>query len=303
MTTSPLRISGLGSMLILSLILSISTGCALSANQKAAVSQFSDSAATLGNVTASELKAMRQGTVQMTIERLLLSGKSKDPNLGDQTSLDRGFELNRIESVSGATQALAAYGKTLSALVDDTQSAELQTASHEFAANLGRVPGVKERLTDNQLDAIGTAVQAVGTLWVDWKRQQAVVTIVKESQQAVDHLCDLLIRDFDPKKGWVALQLQIIEDPLIAEATNALYDGTTYHDRKIALDAFRLAHNNRMRRTEILHRMIEAAVAMKQANRALLHAVERPGWSAQDIRSFAERAKSLKNVAYLITTD
>jgi len=303
MITLTSRGSGWGGVFALGLILCFSTGCALTAKQKAAVSQFSDSAATLGDVTSSELKAMRHGAVKMTIERLLLGGKSKDPNLGDQTSLDRGFELNRVETVSAATLALAAYGKTLASLVDDTQSADLNVASHEFVASLGNVPEAKKQLTDEQLEAIGTAIQEVGTLWVDWKRKQAVTTIVKASRQAVAHLCDLLIRDFDPKRGWVALQLQVIEDPLIAEATNALYDGRTYNDRKIALDAFRLAHGNKMRRTEVLTRVVDAAVAMKQANGALVRAVDQLGWSVQDIRSFAERVRSLTNAAHIIVTE
>lgn len=296
------KVSGWGVVLALGLMLCFGAGCTLTAKQKAAIGQFSDSAAELGDVTTSELKAMRESTVKMTIERLLLSGKSKNPDLGDQTSLDRGFEINRVETVSGATQALAAYGKTLTALVDDTQSAELNEASHEFVANLGRVPEARKRLTDGQLEAIGTAIQEVGSLWVDWKRKQAVTTIVKESQQAVDHLCDLLIRDFDPKRGWVALQLQVIEDPLLAEATNALYDGATYNDRKIALEAFRLAHGNRMRRNEVLGRVVDAAAAMKQANGALARSVDHLGFSMQDIRSFAERARSLKNVSSIIDT-
>jgi len=290
-------------MVILGLILTFGTGCALSAKQKAAIHQFSDSAATLGDVTSSELQAMRNGAVKMTIERLLLGGKSKDPNLGDQTSLDRGFELSRLEAVAGATQTLAAYGKTLSALVDNTQAGDLNAASQEFVASLGRVSEAHMRLTDEQLEEIGTAIQEVGTLWIEWKRKRAVTTIVKGSQGAVDHLCDLLIRDFDPKKGWVALQLHVIEDPLLAESTNALYDGGTYSEREIALDAFRLAHGSKMRRTEILTRVVDAALAMKQANRAVVGAINGPGWSTQDIRVFAERARSLKNAAHLIVTD
>ena len=93
--------------LFVAVALLLLTGCALSSKQKAAVGQFSSSAATLGDVTSSELKAMRDGTVEMTKQRLLLAGKSRDPNLGDQTSLDRGFEVNRVETVSGAAQALA----------------------------------------------------------------------------------------------------------------------------------------------------------------------------------------------------
>jgi hypothetical protein len=279
------------------------TGCALSARQKAAVSQFSDSAATLGDVTSSQLKAMRDGTVEMTKQRLLLAGRSRDANLGDQTSLDRGFEVSRVETVSGAAQALAAYGKSLAALVNDSQSAELQAASHDLVASLGRVPEAKEKLSDKQLEAIGTVVQEVGGLWVEWKRKEAVTTIVREARPAVDRLCDLLARDFAPGTGWVALQLQVIEDPLIAEATNVLYDGRSYDERKRASDAIDLVHGNRMRRTEVLKRVSDAAAAMKKANAALAQAVESSAWSAQDIQAFAERAQALRAAVKIIVKE
>lgn len=298
--SQPARWCGL---FILASLVSILAGCALTATQKAAVSQFSESAATLGDVTSSELGAMRDGTVKMTIERLLLGGKSKDPNLGDQTSLDRGFDLKRVETVSGAARALAAYGKSLGALVDGTQSAELKAASNEFVASLGRVPTAKEHFSDQQLEAIGTVIQDVGGFWIEWKRKQAVTTIVKESKNAVEHLCDLLIRDFDPDKGWVAFQLQVVEDPLVAEATNGLYDGRTYNDRKIALDAFRLAHESRMRRTEVLKRITDGAAAMRKANNALAQAVANSTWSFQDIQDFAQKARSLQVAVKIIVTE
>jgi hypothetical protein len=287
-------------ILILTLLISLLTGCALTAAQKAAVDEFGDSAATLGDVTSSELAGMRNGTVQMTIERLLLGGKSKDPNLGDQETLDRGFELARIETVSGATQALAAYGKSLAAMVNDTQSPELKAASNEFLTSVGLVPTARQHIADQQLEAIGTAIQDVGGFWIEWKRKQAVKTIVGNSAKTIEHLCDLVIRDFNAGdasgkgKGWVALQLQTIEDPLMGEATNALYEGATYEDRKIALDAFRLAHNSRMRRTEILGRVTAAAAAMKKANEALTHTIADSTWSFQDIQEFAQKARSLQ---------
>ena len=290
-------------ILFLAVALVLLTGCALSARQKAAVGQFSESAATLGDVTSSQLKAMRDGTVEMTKQRLLLAGRSRDPNLGDQTSLDRGFEVSRVETVSSAAQALAAYGKSLAALVNDSQSAELQAASRDLVASLGRVPEAKERLSDKQLEAIGTVVQEVGGLWVEWKRKEAVTTIVREARPAVDRLCDLLARDFAPGTGWVALQLQVIEDPLIAEATNVLYDGRSYDERKRASEAIDLVHGNRMRRTEVLKRVTDAAAAMKKANAALAQAVESSAWSAQDIQAFAERAQSLRAAVKIIVKE
>ena len=116
-------------------------------------------------------------------------------------------------------------------------------------------------------------------------------------------LCDLLARDFAPGTGWVALQLQVIEDPLLAEATNVLYDGRSYDERKRASAAINLVHGNRMQRTEVLKRVTDAAVAMKKANAALAQAVESSAWSAQDIQAFAERAQSLRAAVKIIVKE
>jgi hypothetical protein len=283
-------------------LLGVFAGCALTARQKAAVSKFSGSAVTLGDITSSELIAMRDDAVKMTIERLLLGGKSKNSNLGDQASLDRGFEMEKVETVSGATQALAAYGRSLAALIDKKQSTDLAAACNEFVATLGRVPAARECVTDEQLQAIGSVAGIVGGIWTDWKRKKAVAMIVASARGAVEHLCDLLIRDFDPEKGWVALQLQVIEGPLMGEATNGLYDGKTYNDRKVSVEAFRLAHDSRMRRTEVLHRVTGAATAMKKANNALVKAMETSVWSSHDIQDFAEKTRSLATAVTIIMT-
>src|SRR5437867_645506 len=202
------------SALTLAVLVGILAGCALSAKQRAAVGQFGDSATTFGDVTSSELKAMRDDTIKMT-----------------------------------------------------------------------------------------TAVQEVGGLWVEWKRKQALTTIVKATRGAVDQLCDLLARDFDPRTGWVAQQLLVIEAPLVGQASDALAGARTYNDRKTVMDAFRLAQSSRMRRTEVVARVSEAAKAMKKANDALAQAVEDSAWSTQDIQSFAERARSLQTAVTTIVTD
>jgi hypothetical protein len=95
----------------------------------------------------------------------------------------------------------------------------------------------------------------------------------------------------------------VIEDPLIAEATNVLYDGRSYDERKRASAAIDLVHGNRMRRTEVLKRVTDAAVAMKKANAALAQAVESSAWSAQDIQAFAERAQSLRAAVKIIVKE
>jgi len=76
-------------------------------------------------------------------------------------------------------------------------------------------------------------------------------------------------------------------------ATVALAEGTTYEARRSALEAFRLAHGSRMRRTEVLARVTDAADAMKKANKALVQAVGTSAFSFADIQAFAAKAQSL----------
>lgn len=279
----------------------LTTGCALTGPQKGAVSQFSQSAATLGQVTSSELIRMRETTVKMNTARLALGGPSRDPNLADPLSLDRGFDLKRVATISGATQALAGYGQTLVALVDDTQSATLKAASEDFISGLRRVPSAMSHISDAQLDQVGSALQNVAGFWLEWKRREAVRTVVKHARAAVDHLCDLLARDFDPTSGWVALQLQVVEAPLLGEAKNAFESGKTYAERAAALDGFQLAQTNRLRRTEVLGGIQAAAVAMKAANAQLVSALEDDKLSIAAIREFAGKASALQGVVKLIS--
>jgi hypothetical protein len=276
-----------------------SVGCGLATNQKIAVNQFSESAVMLGDTTTTEVKAMRDTTVKMNIARLVLVGK--DPKLADETSLDRGFDFKRVEVVTGATRALAAYGRTLLALVTDTQSSELHAASNEFLASLRRVPNIKSEINDQQLKAIGTVIQEVGGFWIERKRKRAVTTIVKESEQAVDRLCELLTEDFGTgKNGWVRLQLQVTTDPLLTATSSTLRDARTSSDRSVAANALHLLQDSRMRQDAVLALISSSAARMKTANKALIQAIENPEWSLQDIHDFAVTAHSLQTAVKTI---
>lgn len=268
-------------------------GCALNAQQKDALGGFGLAANQLGEITSSELSAMRDDTARMNVERLLLGGKSKDPRLADQRALDRGFELSRVEAVAGATRALAGYGALLAALASDGQSATIMAASQAFSANLGALPDVGSELREQQRKAIGAALNGVGSGFVNYKRKQAVTAIVNNADAAVALLCDLLIRDFAPDDGWVALQLQVVEAPLLVEVTNALYDGTSYSQRKAATQGFWLTHRSRLRRTEVLERVVSAAQAMKKANKELIQAVNHRQPPGAAIIDFIQRSQAL----------
>lgn len=278
------------------MVLGLLGGCALTAQQKTAVAGFGSAAHVLGDVSTAELAAIREDTIRMNNERLLLEGVSKDTRLADQKHLDLGFELAKVETIGGATRALAAYGKMLSALATDTQGAEIQAASLQFAASVGSLPGMADKLSGEKLGLIGTAVSSIGSTFADYKRKQAVTVIVNNAKEAVDALCDLLIRDFavGENPGFVSLHLASVEYPLMSAANVAFSRGSSYGERRVALDAFRLAHGNRVRRTDILQRVVNAALAMKKANNAVARAVNDPVLSLADIQDFVQKSRTLQ---------
>lgn len=279
------------------------TGCGLTAAQKAAVSQFARASATLGGVTTTEIVRMRDSAVVMNSEYLKLVGRPPQKNLAGPDTLDRGFDVERVEALTALASVLRAYGKSLLSLVDDSQSATLKASADSLVSSLGRIDTVKEHLTGEQLSAVGVLVQEVGGLFIEWKRRNAVVGLVVEYHGAIDHVCDLLIRDFRPgpdEPGWVTLQLQVITDLLRGAAVDAFDKGSTYEARAKTFTALTALHTARMRREEIVKRVHEAAVAMKAANAALVNAVERNETSRKDLEAFGTRADALYSAVELL---
>lgn len=285
--------SAIASWIGMTIIVLALSGCALTGAQKAAIGQFGSAASSLGTTTSTQLVAMREDTIKMNVERLVIGGESRDANLGNETTLDRGFEVKTVQTVIGATNALAAYGQSLTALATNTQAAALKTASDNLVTSLGSLPGVADAISPKQLSAIGTAVQEVGGIWIEYKRKEAVRTIVLNVRPAVDKLCDLLVRDFSTG-GWVETQLLIVQLPLLGEASNAFRSQQSFADRRIALDALRLAFDGKLRREQVVVQVAEAAQAMKKANTNLADVVERDEITIADIQDFAARAARLK---------
>lgn len=268
-------------------------GCALTGAQKAAIGQFGSAASSLGTTTSTQLLAMREDTIKMNVERLVIGGASREENLANERTLDRGFEVKIVQTVIGATNALSAYGQSLTALATNTQAAALKTAGDNLVTSLGSLPGIADAVSTKQLSAIATAVQEVGGIWIEYKRKEAVRTIVLNARPAVDRLCDLLVRDFSAG-GWVETQLLIVQAPLLGEASNAFQSRQSFADRRVALDAFRLAFNGNVRREQVVTQVAEAAQAMKIANANLAEVVERDEITVADIQDFASRAARLK---------
>jgi hypothetical protein len=178
----------------------LSLGCGLTAKQKLVLANFSQSTATVGDATSIEMNLFHDEGIKANTQVLLLAGQPKQADLPHLDTLDRGYELKTIKTIAGAANALAAYGKTLSALTNDTQTADLKKASSDFIQSLAGIPEVSAAVTNNQLNAVGEVIQDVCGIWIEHKRKVAVLMLVDQYSPAIDKLCDRLIADFSSDK-------------------------------------------------------------------------------------------------------
>jgi hypothetical protein len=270
-------------------------GCGLTAKQKLALTAFSGSAVTLGEATSEEMKAFRADGMEANAQVLLLKGEPDTPGLPKLASLDRGYELARVQPLVRTADALAAYGRTLAALTGNTQAGALKKASSDFLQSLGQLSGA-EAPGQVQLDAFGRAVQDLDGWWLEPKRRQALVLLVNQFGPALAKLCDRLVQDFSTAhaKGWVYLQLQLTTERLEAAAFDHFSASTTYPTRKEALDAFRLASDLRAHREEACSRISGAAAALKKAHAKLTGGLQDGSLSLEDLQDLAERTADLR---------
>ncbi len=282
----------------------VGLGCGLTAKQKMALADFSRSAATVGDAASTEMQVFRDKGIQANTQILLLKGEPKVEGLPTLDSLDRGYELSRVQPVIRAAQTLAAYGKTMAALTNDSQTDELKKASTDLIQSIGQLPEAKGHLGPEQLDAFGTVVQDLGSLWVEHKRKQALVMLVDRFGPAVEKLCDRLTQDFSSgptqARGWVYLQLQLTNDLLEGSAYSYFRSSATYGERQVALNAYLLTADLRAHRDEVCSRISAAAAAMKKANATLMLSIHDDRPSSEDLKALGERAKSLQSAMNIL---
>lgn len=171
------------------------SGCGLTIQQKAAIDQFATATHDLSTTTQTEFQRSRQDVIEMNRLRLELGDKAVEVS-----KLDSLLTLDRTRDRIVALRALGDYAGLLSKLVGAVPEGELLEASNSFVGNLRQVKGVS--LSDQEAEGIGKAVVAVGGLYVEYKRANAVRQVVESAHTSVLSVIDLVKRDFDPNSDF-----------------------------------------------------------------------------------------------------
>ena len=275
--------------LFLSLLFLLS-GCGLTGTQQQAAARFARASAGLGEFTAKEFSGLRELTIEMNTRDVVIDGEAK------LTNLDESLSPDAVSARISAATALSSYGQLLLSLVEETQGAELKAASDDFVGSFKRVSG--KTLSDDQLEALGTLVQGIGGLLVEYKKAKAVKRIVKEAKPDVDKICDLLIADFNRTGLGVGQGVDVTITRLKADVDYALATPGVDHQRRlVAVEAFKLADDAKNRLNVLGSQAVKTLTTLKSANQQLASAMENDESSIADIQALGKQIKELADAA------
>jgi len=278
--------SMLGRLSLATLMSAVGLACGLTTVQRQAALSLGQAAVTVGSFAATTFPEMRQTAIEMNTTDVTIGGHAS------RADLDEGFHVEHIASRVAAAHALEAYGELLRTLVEETQKDELRKASSRFVASARSVPG--RRLADAQYEALGALVEGIGGMVVEARKARALERIVPAYKADVDHLCALLLEDFDPRGLHLAQRFEGALQRLDSDAELVLAArGGGPGGPALAVGGMRQVTDGRALLEVLGGRGRETVRALGKANTALDAALRDETFSLDDVRAVATRVESL----------
>lgn len=279
---------------LLSVMTCFLVGCGLTATQRAGVERFSAATKDFAGISATEFVKSRTDVIEMNTLRV---------ELMDDTvvleRLDEHFTVARVTERLRAIQALQDYADLLSTLVSTSQKEELKNAADGFVTSLRKVKGVS--LTDEQAGAVGTAVAAVGGLFVEHLRARATRQVVLSTHESVLQVVALVERDFDSEAEHWSLGYDKVAVALRGAAAGA--GGATRRPAPETIGRARvLARQNQERFRAVGADVGKSAKTLRVAQINLREALENPRIGLEDINAYVAQVEELVT-AYRVLRD
>ncbi|MCB1190414.1 MAG: hypothetical protein H7A23_22025 [Leptospiraceae bacterium] len=271
--------------------------CSFNDRQVISLKRFGDSTITVTEMASKELVFMREATMEMNLIRLQIAGVvDGEPDYND---LDESFDVKDVAIRLKSLEVLNSYAKLLLAFSDEATKKKLQTSSQEFVDSLRSVSQNYKQLDTSKLNALGEAVYILSGLFSDFKRKEAIKTILQNSRVLIDTLCDLLEGDFDYKKdGKLASQYLLTTDRLLVSADEYYYSSDS--NKLKALKAIEMAMQHKTRRETILLQISKSIKDIKKANSDLYNAFLQGGTSTEDLGNFVNTIITLRETHKLL---
>ena len=280
----------------LSFLVIVLSGCGLNAVQRKAVNEFGTATSNIGNLASEELVNMRNETIKMNVNRIILGGYDKE--FPGSTNLDENLTPENSQIILQAIEVLQAYGEGLVSLVNATQKYELEKATGKLMKSIETLPKDYQKVSKEQQDAIAKVVQEGGKLIIEKLKKDTIEHIVPMYQPQVDDLADKLKITFDKTVtgSFANSFLTTYSNGLEVADRYLKNECTDISCRAMAMQNLRDVMANRTRTDTVMKKASESLNHLKKANAAMVEAVKEGGFktlSEADIKEFSNSAKIL----------
>jgi hypothetical protein len=276
--------------------------CGVTRDQLDAVGAFGKSATTLAGGAKAAYAQAAQNEADLRLAQYVVYEQGSSSDSPRQIFNDFRkplFDLSktRIKGRTAAAEALEAYGKALSTLVDSkSQDSDFSTAVTSLA---GAIKGLPKSalsaagITSGEIDGIGKVVISLGELALDVRRREVLEAVVPAAQPVVTKICRMFGRDFDPNGNVVGTIVRNETRQTLADLENSFKkNGSTIQNRAILLPLYQKVASMNASFNVTFGSLKEAADSCAKASIQLASAIKDPKYSLDDIISFVAKAQA-----------
>ncbi|MAD45318.1 MAG: hypothetical protein CMI02_05510 [Oceanospirillaceae bacterium] len=287
----PASIRRLRILVVLFLLATLTACSALTQSQQKATHTYASATATLGQFSAAELARLRQDIITMNASRFALRKDKKVVH----ADFDRMVAADDTNVRLSAARALSSYGELLNALLSEDPAQALEDAAEKLADHTAFALG--ENFDKDKQSALQSVVENIGAVWVERQRAQALKTIIRDYQPAVQALADLLANDLtlDGERRGFMHAYQSAAKSLKNESYRVINHGDahSYADRKVAVDALLMAEQALQRGQAISQAAGASLQALRTSDDELLKVLSEKDYGYADIRDYARQIRDL----------
>lgn len=280
-------------------------GCATTSNELQAAATFAKTASTLSSsVQTAYTQAAQDEANFQTSRYVVLSSRH---NFDLTPIYNREYKSPRVplgpKDIAGryaAAAALAAYGQALTTLLDSkSQETDLSTATGKLTAALKSIPSAtlaRAHITSAEITNVGNLITAVGDLYLDFRRQQVLETVIPHSAPVVANLCALFGQDFDVHGFMFAsIMLNNLDDVIESTDASIQANAEDLQGRAILLPIYQQTTAMKTQLTTSYSSLQDAAKSCVKTNAALADAVKNQTLTLSDVIDFATKTEAAYN--------
>lgn len=271
-------------------------GCGLTADQRKAVTSFSSSASDLGSASGEEFSQM-QGTA-VKLNTALYSGGdpaiSSEIRQGLYRNLYGNFTPDRMALRIQLAQNLQKFGTLLNQLATTSETDQLSNAAGNLSANLKSLPPNLRFVSDNNADAIEKVVEEVGGILVEYKRKNAIRSIIELYNPQIIGACNLIHDDFDISQPHLGEQMNLVNGRLLQSTISTLrQEPDNPAVRSEGISDYALAYQTKAHIDTVYSSIMKSSTRCISADQALVKAMSSEEFSPDDIVSFETEVQQL----------